>query len=217
LALAAPMAQAATWDFAADFPGVVYPNTNAQNPNGAWSYGWETWLNPTPQGDFSPFVRFGYNPAYPITPYWDNNNSPDTGSIWKNLWGGTLFGVKLGEVSLNPGPGAVCTVARWTSPLAGMVSISGAFGSGDKNPENYYIYVNNSLVWYRNSSNTEEFSLTQTVSVGDHIDFIVGGNNMFGNTPLAAAIDPAPLPGAVWLLGSGLLGLAGLGRRFKRN
>jgi len=53
--------------------------------------------------------------------------------------------------------------------------------------------------------------------VGTTIDFIVGGNNMFGNTSLVIVMDPVPLPGAVWLLGSGLLGLAGIGRRFNRK
>lgn len=37
--------------------------------------------------------------------------------------------------------------------------------------------------------------------------------NETGNAPYITSVNPVPVPGAVWLLGSGLAGLAGLGRR----
>jgi hypothetical protein len=112
-------------------------------------------------------------------------------------------------------------VIRWTSPVAGTVSIQGTFGAGDIFAESYYIAQKNSATWLwsmLNTSNSETFNLTATVAAGDTIDFIVGQNYMYGNTPLDARINTVPLPGAVWLLGSGLLGLAGLGRwKFKKS
>jgi hypothetical protein len=37
--------------------------------------------------------------------------------------------------------------------------------------------------------------------------------NETGNTPYITSVNPVPVPGAVWLLGSGLLGMIGLRRR----
>jgi hypothetical protein len=45
---------------------------------------------------------------------------------------------------------------------------------------------------------------------------IVSNNGPGGVGQIVFQSDPVPLPGAVWLLGSGLLGLAGLRRRFGR-
>jgi hypothetical protein len=46
---------------------------------------------------------------------------------------------------------------------------------------------------------------------------LVGGTGTSDTTGLDnVRVDPIPLPGAVWFLGSGLLGLAGLRRRFTR-
>jgi hypothetical protein len=207
--LAAPSGYAATWDVTADFPGTT------TNPNGAWSYGWENYVSPDPQGDFAQFDYFGYAP-HGNSPFW-NMTSPDRGGVWKNL-GTPIYGVNTGEVSFAPGSAGGCAVVRWTSPIDGTVSIDGTFGAGDSFAESYYISKNNSNTWIWSKFGTYEdgaFSLTEEVTTGTTIDFIVGGNFMFGNTPLAATINPVPIPGAVCLLGSGLLGLAGL-RRFRK-
>ncbi len=42
-----------------------------------------------------------------------------------------------------------------------------------------------------------------------------GGSSGFAINQLAQRTSPIPIPGAVWLLGSGLVGLAGLRRKFK--
>jgi hypothetical protein len=224
LLLAAPPVAATTWDVATDFPGAVYPNT-ASNPNGDWYYGWESYISPTPGLNFTAFNTFGYDPNYNSSPYWKtiypppDSPGPDRGSVWKNLTTNVQFGVKPGEFSLSVGPGAVCEVVRWISPIAGTVTIQGTFGAGDDYAESYFIAKDNSVTWVWSKLNTYEdgtFDLKETVAVGTTIDFIVGQNNLYGNTPLAATINTVPIPGAVWLLGSGLLGLAGLRRKFRK-
>lgn len=63
--------------------------------------------------------------------------------------------------------------------------------------------------------NLDDFGL----SVGATVDQIVVGldvQSIYGNRPslsLAGALNSVPVPGAVGLLGSGLLGLVGMGRR----
>lgn len=42
---------------------------------------------------------------------------------------------------------------------------------------------------------------------------IAGAGDSFRVAAVTMDIAPVPVPGAAWLLGSGLLGLAGLGRR----
>jgi hypothetical protein len=63
--------------------------------------------------------------------------------------------------------------------------------------------------------NLDDFGL----SLGATVDQIVVGldiESIYGKRPslsLAGALDQVPVPGAFWLLGSGLLGLAGMSRR----
>ncbi len=67
--------------------------------------------------------------------------------------------------------------------------------------------------------NLDDFGLP----VGATVAQIVVGldvQSIYGRRPslsLAGALDSAPVPGAVWLLGSGLLGLVGMGRRRSRK
>jgi len=42
------------------------------------------------------------------------------------------------------------------------------------------------------------------------------GSYYYGSTPLDATITTVPIPGALWLLGSGLLGLTGW-RRIRKS
>jgi hypothetical protein len=69
------------------------------------------------------------------------------------------------------------------------------------------------------STGSEIFSLTRTTS--DSISTDVGGNRygwMVYNNIEGLAVDntsAVPIPGAVWLLGSGIIGLVGLRRKFK--
>ena len=63
----------------------------------------------------------------------------------------------------------------------------------------------------------QNFSATFTLSTATILDFMIQdyilSDNLFG-VSLKIEQAPVPLPGAVWLLGSGLVGLLGLKRKF---
>ena len=126
---------------------------------------------------------------------------------------------------MHPGWDNSFSVARWTSPVAGQVSVSGYFGAGDSGSMSYYISVNGQVQeeWTSEPA-TENFSFNTTVTSGETIDFIVGvpigGGYWSGNTPVEATITsataPVPIPGALLLFGPGLAGLAAVRKRLKK-
>jgi hypothetical protein len=92
---------------------------------------------------------------------------------------------------------------------------------GSTNPTTIAVYdASNHLI--------ESFNLTFTTGGGDDTGFFYGfeepaniisyftlTDNYVGIVNLTTETSPVPLPGAIWLLGSGLLGLAGLRKRFR--
>lgn len=190
------------------------------NPNGQWTYGY------SPTGASSDFAAFNASTNTGISTSWyPNNVGPNTGPvIWQNTASYTQYGVTSGQVSLQAGPNGEYAVVRWTSPIAGTITINGAFGAGDSGSAAYFIYLSNvqSGTWttvnifsQSPTSNSASFNLTETVSQGTMIDFMVGQCYIDGNTPLDATISLVPLPSAMLLLAPGLIGLAAIRKRFK--
>lgn len=85
-------------------------------------------------------------------------------------------------------------------PDSGDYGYWGYIGSNSPYPSTYFAFHNNG----------SDFSLL-TTSAWDSIEYIHFGRDTA--LPFQAEFAHAPLPGAIWLLGSGLIGLAGLGRR----
>ncbi len=189
---------ATTWDVTADF-------SLSSNPNGVWSYGWSDGtlhLYDTASGQW-------YDSGHHGGDY--------TPTIWKNVSSSMAYGVLPGEVSLHPGSSGEWSVARWTSPISGTVTINGWFGAGDLGSMSYAIYENGKQEFYKPyASGNESFNLTAVVTSGTTIDFMVGEAYAYGNTPLHATIATVvPIPSAILLLGPGLFGFAAIRRRFK--
>jgi hypothetical protein len=103
------------------------------------------------------------------------------------------------------------------------VLATSAAGAGGWDPT---AFVNNSSNWYLNGPFNEvtglgtSAKLYSVTSPGSTSTQLVG-TTVLGNVSLTAAglvfstvtTAPVPLPAAIWLLGSGLLGLFGIGRR----
>ena len=174
---------ATTWDVTADFSATA-------NPNGVWSYGYEV----TPGGSFNLYNNHVTSWAGWLI--WNIGPGDPPPIVAKNM-GGPLHGVKTGEISLHPGPSGQYSVARWTSPITGTITISGYFGAGDSGPMNYYVYQNGTKIFsVLGTTSDGPFSLVVTANPGTTIDFVVGGYYYGGNTPLHATIKVLPVANA---------------------
>jgi len=209
-------ALALTYDAVNDFS---YTN----NPNGAWSYGWEHQL-----GD-----SFNLDATNSGTG-WIGIDGFNDSNIWKNLDSVYHNGVAPGEISMQTGRDTDrFAVVRWTSPIDGVFSIDGYFGAGDTGINgwgymSYFVYHNNSPEYSLHQTYGDGyFNLSDTVHQGDTIDFIIGEAWAWGNTPLHADItltgslpvsgNPIPAPSTMSLIFSALVGFFVFSSQADRN
>jgi hypothetical protein len=194
--LAVGTAQAKIWSLQDDF-------STTSNPNGEWSYGHS-------ENGFTLYTTHNSST-------W--STSSNEACIWKNL-GGTYLGVLPGEVALHPALHGEQSIARWTSPLDGSITVTGTFGAGDTGKVDTLIYLTSVgapqlLFSVYDTPNSQPFNLKPLVGVGDKLDFIVGcGTDGYAsdNTPLALTITPEPATLSLLALG----GLTALGLRKRK-
>jgi hypothetical protein len=154
---------------------------------------------------------------------WTSTNATYTpGSVF-GYTGNYYFGLNGNwRGDLGPMAGLNDTTDTMTFTFSTPISAVGGF-------LNYYPGLSNptTIVVYDASNNLiESYNLTFLTGGGDNtgafygfsevtnnIKYFTLTNNYIGITDLTTAI--VPLPGAVWLLGSGLVGLAGLRSKFK--
>lgn len=184
--------------WAATYNATTEFSTTNGNPNGVWSYGWM----PTDFTSFNSYVNHGTNIWYG----WSGDYTP---GIWLNTSGQTSYGVPAGWLSLHPGNGTQPSSLRFTAPSDGQYEIDGTFLPGDSGV--CLVGVRKGSEWLWQSSNEGSFDLSESLTKNETIDFMVYGAYGYGNTPLELTIstNAVPVPAAVILLGSGLLGLAG--------
>jgi hypothetical protein len=208
--ITAPLAFAAIWDVQNDF-------SITNNPTGAWSYGWES----APGGTFNLYTHVAVIGTYDGTaPAWydtTNQYGWNTPSVWQNTTTGVVwFHPGPSPIDVYPSSTGKYSVIRWTSPVSGTIAINGMFGAGDTYLMSYFIYNGTtSFFEVHGTFSDAPFSLTESISIGDTIDFMIGEYHWGGATPLYATIvtAPVPEPSTMLLLGSGLVGLVGYGRR----
>jgi hypothetical protein len=226
--LGVPRADAVIYDANADF------SITKGNPNGVWTYGWASTVASIPTNlhkyPDNGTLSFGSG----LEQWYDqSNNVSYTPLVYKNtgpeyIDSGNAVDIPAGALILHGGgTGLDLSVVEFTAPSAGQYALSATFiGRQD------YIYygrvyiLDNGVILFNNTSanyifdkgDTQTFSTILTLSQGEKIDFVVGRDNEIGadSIELQAQLRPVPIPGAVWLLGSGLLGLAGL-RRFRKG
>jgi hypothetical protein len=178
----------------------------ARNPNDAWCWGQTSATGSL--GTFEPFTLLTSLNGYPTVPLWIMPGHPaqDNACSFINTYSYVFLGTNPGQVAIHPGPDLHQAVMRWTSPISGLISITGAFGAGDHstgNQGNVDVrvirtdgsgHVTATLFTVLDTPSTQNFNLSTTVTAGNTIDFVVGnaGNWYYDSTPLDATITPEP-------------------------
>ena len=222
--LLAGIASAGSWDLYDDMNIGSYSNPTG-NPSGQWSYGLGALL---PNEDITSIPDTSALVLFDKVSDLSNCSSGDVGllgsvkkwGLWSlatdsaqlvrhtpgedsHLYGDNTYnwrGVPQGSCGAKPGdPGFnYPVVARWTSPIAGVVQVHGSFGQCIWNQQSgRWVKHNSTVLLSVPSANYETpFDFLVTVAVGDKIDFIVTqGSGVYNDQiPLVAKIDTKIMP-----------------------
>lgn len=194
-------AHAVVYDYAADFS-----ITNG-NPNGVWSYGAKRKDgNGKPTGEFVPFDT---TQSSWYLHWYTGNTEGNTfgGETWKNISGGTQYGIPHNSVSLN-GDAYSTSTARWTAPGDGMIDLAISLGGSNSAR---YLMIQGAMVqdgmWWGYSVNGLH------VLQGDQIDLTMYAAGHSGNTRTDITITFTPVPEPLGLLAFAMGGVFALRRR----
>jgi PEP-CTERM motif len=229
LAFAASPSLALTFNANADF-------SIANNPNGAWSYGWSSTLG----SNFNLFggtdsICDGKIDRWLLQP----GSLLGLPSVQHNTTATTFNCITVtfpsNELTLHPGASGQYSIVRWVASTTGTYSLSTKFAGADfVGPTTTDVHVLrngisifNDLVNGVGAASAKSFATNLLVNAGDTIDFAVGfGNNQnygFDTTSLAATISsetptpPASVPEPASTLGLLALGAFGAGLLLKRK
>lgn len=185
-----------TSDAVADF-------SNAQNPNGAWSYG-----SQAVGGGFTLYPSHN-NQFGSGLDTWSASSSACCPMVTKNSTGATASyagGVVVQPTDLlnvHPGANGERSIVRWTAQAAGTVNLAGRFQGLDNvgTTTDVLIKHNGTTIFSGNMNGygqTLPFALTRTVSAGDTLEFSVGygANGTYNNDSTGLAVTLTTAAGA---------------------
>lgn len=207
--LLAGVARAATLaDFSADFSATT-------NPAGAWAYGYTA----TPGGPLTlatQLTRYGsglevaaWSPTGTAWPTIALNES--SGAV--SFGAGNAITLAASQGLLHPGPAGEFADVRYTVQSAGEAVLAVAFSGVDATgtTTDVHVLLNGVSLFddvISGFGDTGNFSTTRTFAAGDVLEFAVGfganGNYVDDSTGFRATLSTVPLPGAAWLLATGL-------------
>lgn len=154
--------------------------STTENPHGNWEYG----RKPAKVGSFTLYNHLVHQSGMGWCWYTTNNYGDYSPLIWQNETAYTQYGCAPGKVSMHPGNLGEWSVVRWTAPASGRINAIGSFGAGDLANMTYSILHNNSISLFEASTTTRPFNLLVNVTQGDTLDFEIGGDFRYGNTPI---------------------------------
>jgi hypothetical protein len=101
------------------------------------------------------------------------------------------------------------------TPTGNAVNVTFYTSSSTAAPLSPPLYPDTSISEKPLAVTTPNLSAELGIGEGDWVNGIMVASNTIDATYISASVSPVPLPGGVWLLGSGIIGLVALGRKQK--
>jgi hypothetical protein len=101
------------------------------------------------------------------------------------------------------------------TPTGNAVNVTFYTSSSTAEPLSPPLYPDTSITEKPLAVTTPNLSAELGIGEGEWVNGIAVASNTIDATYISASVSPVPLPGSVWLLGSGIIGLVALGRKQK--
>jgi hypothetical protein len=182
----------------------------SSNPNGQWSYLYDTGSGP----QLLTYNTIPFEVAYPgLNAWWNGQTDPNSIFVAQNATASPVSFLSIVDPPnlLWLDPQADTDIVRWTAPASGTWNVTGQFQGIDvgEQAHNVEILVNYSTVLLAPTTVSQfgqvvPFDQSVSLTAGNTIDFIVAATAGYGNlaTGLSAAISTMTINGT-WTNGSG--------------